>query len=92
MVTVKRRAVQVNWSLKVTGTAGCLEVSRGGWSGNRGTYVLTWKSVLDAVSQSKTFSFSGVNNAFTAFTALVVCFVGEYVCHISSHSLQLHGV
>ena len=62
---------QVDWSLKACGTAGMLEVSRGGWSGNRGSYVLTWKGAKDAEPRSKSFSFTGVPTEFTSFINLV---------------------
>lgn len=32
---------QVRWSLTVVGTRGSLEVSRGGWTGSRGEYLLS---------------------------------------------------
>ena len=58
-------------SLKVCGTEGMLEVTRGGWSGSRGNYVLTWKGTKDPEPQSKTFNFNGTSSEFSSFLKLV---------------------
>ncbi len=63
--------IQLDWSLNVVGTDGQLEVSRGGWDGNRGGYKLTWRLSKDPEPQSNSFPFTGVANEFTSFLKLV---------------------
>lgn len=63
--------VQVRWSLMAVGTHGSLEVSRGGWSGSRGEYALTWQAAGEAAPSSTRMGFSGVDTEFSEFVGLV---------------------
>ncbi len=42
-VSISLAAHHTKWSLTLVGTAGSLEVMRGGWGGNRGEYALAIK-------------------------------------------------
>lgn len=67
---------QVKWSLSVVGTAGTLEVSRGGWGGSRTEYTLSVKTVApppqpvpgqseaDPTLSVTKFGFSGCQDEF----------------------------
>lgn len=70
-VSITLGASQVNWYLKAVGTSGSIEVSRGGWTGSRASYTLTWKKSTDAEPTTKSFPFVGVQKEFSSFLKLI---------------------
>lgn len=71
--------MQVRWSLMAVGTHGSLEVARGGWTGSRAQYTLTWQGADDAAPSSMQLGFSGVDTEFKEFLFLVRW--GVQKCH-----------
>jgi len=70
-VSITLAAAHVHFSLRAVGTAGTLEVSRGGWGGSRTQYQVTWVTVGDSAPQQRSLGFSGVGDEFKAFIDLV---------------------
>lgn len=78
-VSISFAACNVKWSLMVSGTEGCLEVTRGGWGGSRGEYTLTIKQASDAQPTVTKYPFSGCEGEFATFTDMVGAGAGAAV-------------
>eukprot|EP00798_Chlamydomonas_sp_ICE-L_P021930 gene21930-28976_t len=70
-VSISLAASHVDFSLKVVGTDGTLEITRGGWTGGRGEYLLSWKLAGDAAPSTQKYGFSGMPTEFKAFVRLM---------------------
>jgi predicted dehydrogenase len=74
-VSISLAAATVRWSLQVSGTAGTMEVSRGGWGGARGSYSLSFAAAAGgAAPTTEAFAFSGVEDELAAFSAIIAAY------------------
>ena len=64
--------VQTRFALSISGTAGTIEVTRGGWTGSRANYQMSYQLLNDAKPTFKTFNFSGADKEFDNFVRQVV--------------------
>lgn len=70
-VSISLAANQMKWSLVVVGTRGSLEVSRGGWGGQRAGYTLSTRLAGESEPTIKAVPFSGVDNEVSQFVDMV---------------------
>lgn len=59
--------VQTRFALSISGTEGTVEVTRGGWTGSRANYQMSYKLLNDDKPTFKTYNFSGADKEFANF-------------------------
>lgn len=55
------------FALSISGTEGTVEVTRGGWTGSRANYQMSYKLLNDDKPTFKTYNFSGADKEFANF-------------------------